>query len=108
GRDETIRASIRAIAARPRGAHWLNVWLSKIDPQSNRKIAPADRHRVERALEVWLMSEQQISSWGRPAVQTAEEIPAIKMALRMERQALVAALDQRVEAMYAAGLVDET
>lgn len=41
-------------------------------------------------------------------VHTAEEIPAIKMALTMERQALVAALDRRVDAMFAAGLVEET
>jgi tRNA dimethylallyltransferase len=30
------------------------------------------------------------------------------MAMTMERQALVAALDRRVDAMYAAGLVEET
>jgi tRNA dimethylallyltransferase len=54
------------------------------------------------------VSGRPISSWERPAVHPAEEIPAIKMALTMERQVLVAALDRRVEGMYAAGLVDET
>jgi tRNA dimethylallyltransferase len=108
GRDASLRARLREIAARPRGPIWLHRWLSKIDPQSGRKIAPADRHRVERALEVWLVSGRPISSWERPAVQTAEEIPAIKMGLTMERQPLVVALDRRVEAMYAAGLVEET
>jgi tRNA dimethylallyltransferase len=107
-REETIRARLRAAASRPRGARWLHAWLSKIDPQSGRKIAPADRHRVERALEVWMASGRPISSWERPAGPAAEEIPAIKMAMRMERQALVAALDRRVDAMYAAGLVEET
>jgi tRNA dimethylallyltransferase len=86
----------------------LHAWLSKIDPQSGRRIAPADRHRVERALEVWIASGRPISSWERPAGPAAEEIPAIKMAMTMERQALVAALDRRVDAMYAAGLVEET
>jgi tRNA dimethylallyltransferase len=108
GRDDAIRERIRGIAARSRGPEWLHRWLSKIDPQSGRKIAPADRHRVERALEVWLVSGRPISSWERPAAESVEEIPTIKMGLVMERQQLVAALDGRVDAMYAAGLIDET
>lgn len=107
-RDEAIRARLRAIAAQPRGPRWLHAWLSKIDPQNGRKISPADRHRVERALEVWITSGRPISSWERPAGPGAEEIPAIKMAMTMERQALVAALDRRVDVMYARGLVEET
>jgi tRNA dimethylallyltransferase len=44
GRDERVRERLRAIAAkRPERLHR---WLSKIDPRSGRKIAPADRHRV--------------------------------------------------------------
>jgi len=108
GRDEGIRARIRRIAERPRGNVWLHRWLSKIDPQSGRRIAAADRHRVERALEVWLVSGRPISEWERPAANTANEMAATKIGLMMERRALVERLDTRVEAMYAAGLIDET
>ena len=108
GRDESIRARIRRIAERPRGNVWLHRWLSKIDPQSGRRIAPADRHRVERALEVWLISGRPISEWERPAADTANEMAAIKIGLMMERSRLVERLDARVDAMYAAGLIDET
>jgi len=113
GRDERVRTRIRAVAERPRGPERLHAWLSKIDPQSGRKIAPADRHRVERALEVWLVSGRPISTWERPpgnaAGVPAEDVtPAIKVGLMMERQRLVASLDRRVEAMFGAGLVDET
>lgn len=104
GRDERLRARIRRVAERPRGPARLHRWLSKIDPQSGRRIAPADRHRVERALEVWLASGRPISSFERGA----EEIPNIKIALTLPREPLRQALDRRVEAMYAAGLVDET
>lgn len=107
-RDEAVRERIRRIANRPRGAYWLHSWLSKIDPQSGRKIAPADRHRVERALEVWIISGRPISSWERPRPDAASELPATKLALQLERSRLVAALDERVESMYAKGLVDET
>ena len=104
GRDEAIRARIRSVAGRPRGPERLHRWLSKIDPQSGRRIAPADRHRVERALEVWLVSGRPISTFERGA----EEIPNIKIALTLPRPQLRASLDRRVEVMYASGLVDET
>jgi len=99
GRDAKIRARLRRIAPAR-----LHRWLSKVDPQSGRKIAPADRHRVERALEVWITSGRPISSWE----QIVDEIPSIKIGLTLERPALVEALDRRVDAMYANGLVDET
>jgi tRNA dimethylallyltransferase len=103
GRDEALRTRLRRIAP-PR----LHRWLSKIDPQSGRKIAPADRHRVERALEVWIRSGKPISSWEQPSEETTPALKALKLALTIERPQLVAALNARVEAMYAAGLVDET
>jgi tRNA dimethylallyltransferase len=105
GRDEALRARISAIAERPRGAARLHRWLSKIDPRSGRKIAPADRHRVERALEVWITSGKPISSWERDGEQ---ELPSIKVALDLERGKLATKLDARVEAMFAAGLIEET
>jgi len=107
-RDATLRARIRKIASRPRGQQRLHRWLSKVDPQSGRNIAPADRHRVERALEVWLVSGRPISAWERPTAETTEEIPATKVAVFLERQVLVKRLDARVEQMYRNGLIDET
>jgi len=105
GRDEPLRARLGRIARTPRGPARLHGWLSKIDPQSGRKIAPADRHRVERALEVWIRSGRPISSWERAS---EEASPALKLGLMLERPRLVAALNARVEAMYAAGLIGET
>jgi len=99
GRDPALRARLRRIAPAR-----LHRWLSKVDPQSGRKIAPADRHRVERALEVWIAGGRPISSWEH----IVEEIPSIKIALTLDRPPLVEALDRRVETMYARGLVEET
>ena len=107
-KDESIRKRLRAIASGPRGQARLHRWLSKIDPQSGRKIAPADRHRVERALEVWVSSGKPISTWEAPTFATSDELPSIKLALRFERESLARALDARVDAMYANGLIDET
>lgn len=105
GRDEALRERIRRVAAGRGGAARLHRWLSKIDPRSGRKIAPADRHRVERALEVWITSGRPISSWEPEA---ENELPSLKIGLRAERARLVQVLDARVERMYRDGLVEET
>jgi tRNA dimethylallyltransferase len=105
GRDEGIRTRLRAIAKTERGRARLHRWLSKIDPRSGRRIALGDRHRVERALEVWLTSGRPISSWERDS---EDELPSIKIALSLERARLNEALAARVDAMFAAGLVEET
>ena len=104
GRDEALRARIRGIADRPRGSQRLHRWLSKIDARSGRRIAPEDKHRVERALEVWITSGKPISSWERDV----DELPSIKLALDMERKRLGAMLDARVESMFRGGLIEET
>jgi tRNA dimethylallyltransferase len=99
GRNEALRMRLRKI----RQAR-LYRWLTKVDPQSARSIAPGDRHRVERALEVWIASGKPISRWERPT----EEARSIKIALSMERRELVKVLDWRVNQMYTAGLIEET
>lgn len=105
GRDETLRRRIRAVSLRARGPERLHRWLARVDPVSGARIAVADRHRVERALEVWLLSGRPISSWSREA---GDELPAIKIGLRLDRAGLNARLDARVEEMYAQGLLEET
>jgi tRNA dimethylallyltransferase len=99
GRDEAVRARLRRI--KPERLHR---WLSKVDPVSSGRIAIGDRHRVERALEVWIASGRSISDWQRPE----EEMPAVKIALTLERPRLHELLDARVDRMYRDGLFEET
>jgi tRNA dimethylallyltransferase len=107
-RDEATRARLRRIASSSRGPGRLHRWLSRIDPVSGGRIAPNDRHRVERALEVWLTSRKPISQWNRPGADTPDRFPSLKLALELPRPKLVQRLDERVEAMYRDGLIDET
>lgn len=107
GRDEAIRARIRAVWDAPRGAARLWCLLGRVDPAAAGRIAPSDRHRVERAVEVYFTSGRPISSWERPSAQV-ETLRATKFGLSLERVALNRVLDERVRAMYARGLVDET
>ncbi len=105
GRNDELRARIRAIASKPNGPARLHRWLTRVDPVSGARIAAGDRHRVERALEVWLTSGRPISSWDRAV---DDDLPSIKIGLRLERPRLTAVLDARVESMYNAGLIEET
>ena len=98
-RDVELRARLRKI---PLARQYR--WLQKVDEESAKAIAPGDRHRLERALEVWIKSGRPISSWKRPV----SEDDAVKIALTLERGELSARLDARVEDMYRRGLVEET
>ena len=75
-RDDTIRKRLRKI---PLSRQYR--WLSRVDPESAKSIAPGDRHRLERALEVWILSGRPISSWRRPA----SNDDSLKIALTVDR-----------------------
>lgn len=106
GRDDAIRGRIQAIRERPRGARWLFHMLRRIDPATAASISENDRHRVERALEVWLQSGRPISSWSRPA-SVSVRYSARKFALFIDRAELVRRLDARVDLIFERGLTDE-
>lgn len=107
GRDETVRSRLRRIMGRPGGARHLHHLLRLADPVSAGRIAPADRHRTERALEVALVSGRPISSFEAPTTATPPKRPSLQFALALERKVLRDRLDQRVDRMYQEGLVDE-
>lgn len=106
--DPLTRTRIRAISSRPRGPLWLHRWLSRVDRVTAARVPPGDRHRLERAIEVWITSGSPISARQRPDSGTAAGIEPLKLALMTDRQRLRERLDRRVESMYDAGLVAET
>jgi len=107
-RDETFRRRVRAIWDTARGPAHLRAWLARVDPEASARIAPADRHRIERALEVWNTTGRPISSFDAPTATSPERWPSLKFALDVPRPVLNRKLDERVDAMYARGIVDET
>ncbi len=79
-------------------------WLTALDPQAATIVDRRNRRRVIRALEVILVSGQPFSALRRrepPPYRT------LLLGLRMERAALYARADRRVEAMFASGLEAE-
>jgi tRNA dimethylallyltransferase len=104
--DEGIRERLRRIHASARGRALLHRWLGRVDPVAAAKIAVNDRHRVERALEVWMLTGKPISEKRMDPGADAQR--AVLIALAVPREILVKRLDRRVSEMYAAGLVEET
>lgn len=101
--DPALRAELEAQAERE-GAAALHARLSRLDPVAAQRIDFRNVRRVIRALEVCLITGQPISE------QQGKQKPpyrVLQIGLTMERDALYARADRRVEAMMAAGLEDE-
>jgi tRNA dimethylallyltransferase len=89
------------------GAPALHAVLSRRAEWAARDIEPNDRQRVLRALE--LLDLGELEPPEGPSQLWSEELrhPTILVGLTMEREALYAAIEARVEAMVAAGATDE-
>lgn len=98
-----LRASLEREAA-AQGAAALHARLAAVDPLAAAQIAPSNVRRVVRALEVYLVTGQPIS-----AQQTRQPPPyqIRTIWLTRPRAELYARADARVDAMLAAGLVEE-
>lgn len=98
-----LRAELEREAAK-RGPAALHARLSAVDPQAAAKIQPTNLRRVIRALEVQIVTGQPISA------QQTRTPPAYRLRtlwLTRPRDELYARADARVDAMLAAGLVEE-
>jgi tRNA dimethylallyltransferase len=79
--------------------------LQEVDPQAAARIHPHDRVRLIRALEVYLLTGKPMSAhWGR---EEGFPWPLVKVGLTLPRAELHRRIRARVEAMFAAGLVEE-
>jgi tRNA dimethylallyltransferase len=79
--------------------------LKAADPAAETRIAPGDRTRLTRALEVWLATGQALTAWQadtRPALDGWKAV-----ALEPDRAALYARCDARLEAMVREGALEE-
>ena len=103
--DAAVRAALDARAG-AEGWPALHAELARVDPLTAARLAPLDAQRIQRALEVWQLSGQPLSSLhGQPRA------PGLALPLlSLEPQSrgwLHAHIAQRFDAMLAAGLVDE-
>jgi tRNA dimethylallyltransferase len=107
--DAAIRARIEQ-QARERGWPALHAELARVDPVTAARLAPADSQRIQRALEVWQTSGKPLSAFhsARMTSETsqADTLPLFSLE-PAERSWLHARIEQRFDAMLAAGFLDE-
>jgi len=108
--DATLRAAIDAEAA-AQGWPALHAALAQVDPTTAARLAPADAQRIQRALEVYRLSGRPLSDWHAGSARAAGPPAAATwplVALEPQSRAwLHARIEQRFDAMLAAGLLDE-
>jgi tRNA dimethylallyltransferase len=94
---------------RRHGAPTLHAQLAERDPEAAGAVAPTDAQRIVRTLELLDAGQQPPPAPGAPSRLWTEDTrdPTLLAGLTMERDALYARIDARVEAMVRAGAAEE-
>ena len=95
------------ILAEQDGEQALHQRLRAVDPVSAQRLHPRDRRRVIRALEVYQKTGKSISELQQQFERARPATECQVFVLSWPRARLTERIDRRVEAMFAAGLVDE-
>jgi tRNA dimethylallyltransferase len=102
-----IRSAVRERLKRE-GIAALYAELSARDDASARRLMPADRARISRALEVVLATGRSITDWHAEGMKAAlDPHAAVKVFLDVDRAQLYRRIDSRFDAMLASGALDE-
>lgn len=108
--DADVRATLDADAASD-GWPALHARLATVDPATAARLAPNDSQRIQRALEVFMLTGQPMSALlAAPARvdQDAAQWRFVPIALEpSDRSVLHARIEKRFDAMLAGGFVDE-
>lgn len=82
--------------------------LASVDPIAADRLHPNDQRRLLRALEVFELTGRPISSWQTQFGDGANALRGRALVLEWPRDELYRRIEMRVDAMFAAGLVEET
>jgi tRNA dimethylallyltransferase len=107
-----LRAQINSEAAAQGWAH-IHRQLAAVDPESAARIHPNHSQRLSRAWEVWLASGVTLSDWHRRQDEAGQGLlqsgmSVVQLAISpADRGVLHERIAQRLDAMFAGGLVAE-
>ncbi|QQC62475.1 tRNA (adenosine(37)-N6)-dimethylallyltransferase MiaA [Paraburkholderia ginsengisoli] len=108
--DADVRATLDADAARE-GWPAMHARLAAVDPVTAARLALNDSQRIQRALEVFMLSGQAMSALLAAPTRQDEAAAAwrfVPIALEpSDRSILHARIEQRFDAMLAGGFIDE-
>ncbi len=105
-RSEPLRDRLRARSIGKK-AGYLHRVLKRLDPETAKKIAPADEQKLLRAVEVCLLTKKPLSEVYQGGRKALEGWRAIKIGLQPKREALYKQVHARTDAMLARGWMEE-
>ena len=104
--DAAVRAAIDAEAAR-HGWAAMHARLAAVDPVAAARIGPADRQRIQRALEVWRLTGQPISALQGHRNGVGDNRHLMICIIPGDRRALAERIERRFSHMMAMGFPAE-
>lgn len=105
--EPKIRLRLKSLAEQ-KGSSYLYHNLKKVDPAKADQLHPNDTKRIIRALEVYELTGQPISSFQTQFANSPQQYQTIMIGLQRDREDLYQRINQRVERMFDQGLVEET
>ena len=106
GKDENIRNQLKQ-RAKIEGSHALHAELTSVDPEAADRIHPNDKKRIIRALEVFQLTGQPISSFQQQFTKPTIRDNWTIIGLTREKETESRRINARVKKMIELGLVDE-
>ena len=106
-RSEALRERLRA-RAKEKGPQHLHRLLRRLDPKAAEKIHTNDVPKLVRAIEVSLSAKQPMSQQWERGRDALRGFTILRIGLDPDRALLYDRINRRVEAMFEAGLVEET
>jgi len=105
-RSDELRERLRS-AAFEHGVGYLHRVLRRLDPESARKIMPADEQKLIRAIEVCLLTKKPLSEVHRSGRKPLEGWRAVKIGLMPPREGLYERVHARTDTMFLRGWMEE-
>jgi tRNA dimethylallyltransferase len=105
-RDENLRTGLRQRESRRPGS--IHRLLRRLDPPTAARIHANDVPKVMRALEICLSARRPATDVFAAGRDPLQGFRVLKIGLFPDREQLYSRLAQRMEKMFAAGLIEET
>jgi len=104
-RSSELRERLQALGEK--GPGYLHRVLQRIDPAAARRIAPRDRQKLVRAIEISLLAGKPVTEVHRSGRDPLAGFAALRIGLNPPRAALHARIEARFERMIAFGWLAE-
>ncbi len=105
--DQAFRASLLQ-KAQGQGRSFLHAELAQVDPELAARLHPHDEVKIVRALEVFHLSGRRLSDVQQQHRFAEQPFSVLMIGLNRDRLQLYKRIDERVETMFAGGVVEET